>query len=58
MTKYNTLIVKLCNSELNELKSGIKNGAEVILNLSSNVIGDSNNEINFSHKYLLADTQF
>ena len=33
MTKYNTLNVKLSNSQLNKLKSGIKNGSEVILNL-------------------------
>ena len=33
MTQYNTLNVKLSNSQLNKLKSGIKNGNEV--NLSS-----------------------
>ena len=27
MTKYNTLNVKLSNSQLSKLKSGIKNGA-------------------------------
>ena len=32
MTQYNTLNVKLSNSQLNKLKSGIKNAAEVILN--------------------------
>ena len=36
MTQYNTLNVKLSNSQLNKLKSGIKNGTEVTLNLSSN----------------------
>ena len=29
MTQYNTLNVKLSNSQLNKLKSGIKNGTEV-----------------------------
>ena len=51
-----TLYVKLSNSQLNKLKSGIKNGREVTLNLSSNVTGDSNDENNFPHKVLLTDT--
>ena len=41
MTHYNTLNVRLSDSQLNKSKSGIKNGIEVTLNLSSNVIGDS-----------------
>ena len=49
MTQYNTLNVKLSNSQLNKLKSGIKNNAEVTLKISSNVIGDSNDENNFPH---------
>ena len=53
MTKYNTLNVKLSNSQFNKLTSGIKNGTEVTLNLSSSVIGSSNDEINFPHKLLL-----
>ena len=47
MTQYNTLNVKLSNSQLNKLKSGIKNGTEVTLKISSNVAGDSNDEIIF-----------
>ena len=31
MTEYNTLNVKLSNSQLNKLKSGIKKGTEVTL---------------------------
>ena len=31
MTKYNTLNVKLSNSQLNKLKSGIKNGTKVTM---------------------------
>ena len=57
MTIYNTSNIKLSNSELNKLKSGIKNGTELTLNLSSNLIGNSNDETNFSHKLLLTDTQ-
>ena len=57
MTQYNSLSAKLSNSQLNKLKSGIKQGAEVTLHLSSNVIGDSNEETNFSYKLLLTDRQ-
>ena len=57
MTQYNTVNVKLSNSQLNKLKSGIKNNAEVTLKISSNVIGDSNDENNFLHKFLLTNTQ-
>ena len=56
MTQYNTLNVKLSNLQLNKFKDGIKNGTEVILNLSSNLIGNSNDETNFPLK-LLTDTQ-
>ena len=52
-TRYNTLTVKLSNSQLNKLKSGIKNGTEVTLKLLSNIVGDSNDENNFPHKLLL-----
>ena len=57
MTQYNTVNVKLSNSQLNKLKSGIKNNAEVTLKVSSNVTGDSNDENNFLHKFLLTNTQ-
>ena len=53
MTEYNTLKVKLPNLQLNKLKSGIKNGTDVTLKISSNVIGDSNDENDFPHKLLL-----
>ena len=39
MTQDNTLKVNLSNSKPNKLKSG-KNVTQVILNLSSNLIGD------------------
>ena len=57
MTQYNTLNVKLSHSQLNKLKSAVKNGTEVTLNLSSNLIRNSNDEISFPHKLLLTDTQ-
>ena len=57
MTQYNSLNVKLSNSQLNKLKSAIKNKTEVVLRLSSNMIGNSNDEINFPHKLLITDRQ-
>ena len=57
MTQDNILNVKLSNSQLNKLKSGIENGIEVTLNLSSNLAGGSNDETNFSHMLLLINTQ-
>ena len=42
MNRYNKLNVKLSNSQFNKVKPGIKNGTEVTLNLSSNLIGSSN----------------
>ena len=49
--------VKLSNPQLNKLKSGINNGTEVMLNLSSNAIGYSNDKTNFPYKLLLTNTQ-
>ena len=57
MTQYNTLNVELSSSQLNKLKSAIKNGTRVTLDLSSNIIGDSNDENNFPHKLFLSNTQ-
>ena len=45
MTQYNSLNVKLSNSQLHKFESAIKNENEVVLRLSSNMIGD--NETNF-----------
>ena len=42
MSQHNTLNVKLSNSQLTKSKSGIKNGTEVTLKLSSNLASDSN----------------
>ena len=57
MTKYNNLNVKMTNSQLHKLKSEKKTGTEVTLNLSSNLIGNSNDDTNFPDKLLLTDTQ-
>ena len=57
MTQNNTLNVKLSTSQVNKLKSGIRNGTEGTLNLSLNLIGNSNDETNFPHKLLLTDTK-
>ena len=57
MTQYNSLNVKLSNSQLNKLKSAIKNESEVVLRLSSNMIGDSNDKTNFPHELLLTNRQ-
>ena len=53
MTQYDNLNVELSDSQLNEWKSGIKNGIKVTLKISSNVVGDSNDENNLLHKLLL-----
>ena len=55
MTQYNTL--KLSNSQLNKLKSAIKNETEVVLKFSSNMMGSSNDETNIPHKLLLTNGQ-
>ena len=47
----------MSKSQLNKIKSWIKNGTEVILNLSSNGNGNSTVETNFLHKLLLTNTQ-
>ena len=57
MTQYNSLNVKLSNSQLNKLKSAIKNETDVVLRLSSNMIGNSDDEANFPHKLLLTNRQ-
>ena len=48
----------MSNSQLHKLKYGIKNGTEVILSLSSNLIGNYNYGTNFLHKLLLTNILF
>ena len=57
MTQYNSLNVKLSNSQLNELKSAIKNEPDVVLRVSSNMIGNSDDNTNFPHELLLTNRQ-
>ena len=57
MTQCNSLNVKLSNSQLNKIKSAIKNETDVVLRLSSNMIGNSTDETNFPHKLLLTNRQ-
>ena len=47
----------MSNSQLDKLKSGIKNGTEVTFKIASNLVGDSNNKNNFPHELLLTNTQ-
>ena len=42
MTQYNRLNTKLSNSQLNKLKPAMKNENDVVIRLSPNMIGDSN----------------
>ena len=52
--------VKLSNSQLNKLnklKSALKDETDVVLGLSSNMIGNSNDETKFPHKLLLTNRQ-
>ena len=57
MTQYNSLNVKLSNSQLNTLKSAIKNETDVVLRLSSNMVGNSGDNTNFPHELLLTNRQ-
>ena len=57
MTQYNSLNVKLSNSKLNKLKSSIKNETDVVLRISSNMVGNSNDNTNFPHELLLTNRQ-
>ena len=57
MTQYNSLHVKLLNSQLNKLKSSIKNETDVVLRISPNVVSNSNDNTNFPHELLLTNRQ-
>ena len=57
MTQYNSLNVKLPNSQLNKLKSSIKNENDVVLRISSNMVSNSNDNTNFPHELLLTNRQ-
>ena len=57
MTQYNTLNIKFSDLQLHKLKSGLKNGTESTLKLSSNVVGDPNDENNVLHVLSITNTQ-
>ena len=57
MTQYNSLNVKLSNSQLNKLKSSIKNETDVALRISSSLVGNSNGNTNFPHELLSTNRQ-
>ena len=52
MTQYNSLDVKLSNSQLNKFTSTMKNETDL-----SNMIGNSDDETNFLDKLLLTNRQ-
>ena len=55
MTQYNSLNLKLSDSQLNKLKSAIKSKTEVALRLSSNRVGDDGT--NFPYKLSLTSSK-
>ena len=57
MTQYYSLNVKLSNSQLNKLKSSIKNETNIALRISSNMVSNSNDNTNFPHNLLLTNRQ-
>ena len=57
MSQYNSLNVKLSNSQLSKLKSAIKNEDDVVLRISSNMVGNSGDNTNFPHELLLTNRQ-
>ena len=57
MTQYNSLNVKLSNAQLSKLKSSIKNETDAVLRISSNMVGNSNDNTNFPHELLLTNRQ-
>ena len=57
MTQYNSLHIKLSKSQLNKLKSSIKNETDVVLRISSNMVSNSNDNTNCPHELLLTNRQ-
>ena len=56
MTQYNRINAKLL-TQLNRLKPAIKSETEVVIRLSPNMVGDSNDKTNFPHELLLTNRQ-
>ena len=57
MTQYNRVNVKLSTSQLDKLKSAIKNENDAVIRLSLNMIGDPNDKTDFTHELLLTNRQ-
>ena len=57
MTQYINLNVKLSDSQLNKSKSAVNNETEIVFILSSNMVGNSDDETNFPHELLLTNRQ-
>ena len=55
--QYDRVNVKLSTSQLNKQKPAIKNENDVVIRLSFNMIGDSNDKTNFPHELLLTNRQ-
>lgn len=51
ITQYNTLNLELSKTQLNNLKSWIKQGTEMTLNLSAVLVGNSNGGTIFPQKW-------
>ena len=57
MTQYNRVNERLSNSQLNKLKSPLKNETDIVIRLSPTMIGDSNDIANFPNELLLTEKQ-
>ena len=57
MTQYNSLNVKRSNSQPNKFKSARKTKSDVILRLSSYIIGNFDDKTNFPHELLVTNKQ-
>ena len=57
MTQFNRGNVKFSRSQLTKVKAAIKNEIDVVIRLSPNMIGDSNDQTNFPHALLLTERQ-
>ena len=53
MTQYNRVNVKFLRLQLNKLKAAIKNETDVVIRLSSNMIGDANDQTNSPHELFI-----
>ena len=56
MAQYNSLNIKLSSLQL-KINSAIKHKAEIVLRLSSNMNGSSDDKTSFPHELLLTNKQ-